>query len=285
MDNWYLLSLIALILLGGQRFLYKVAAEKKCSSPLTTAVFMATVTVLSATVYFLSNPQPQNMLTLIGLSTLNSAAFAVATITHIEALKRLPAALTFPLTRLSLLFVVIISVLFFDETLEPMQWLGVLSGFAVVVVLAQETKSPIRGKQRLRSGLFFVVICLICGTVASISSKLAAAAVSKAGFMTLSYFLGIFFSLGIDKKWGSKAATGLHQDAIILGVSMGILNFFGFYAFLMALSSGPLSVIALITGMHFVIAIFLSVLIYREQLSFRRFFGICLTLLTVFLLR
>lgn len=174
MDNWYLLSLVALILLGGQRFLYKVTAEKNCSSAQTTAVFMATVTVLSGAVYFLSAQQPQNLLTLLGLSILNSAAFALATITHIEALKRLPAGLTFPLTRLSLLLVVIVSVFFFDETLEPLQWLGVLSGFGVVLILAQESRSKVSERQRVRSGLFFVLICLLCGAVASISSKLAA---------------------------------------------------------------------------------------------------------------
>lgn len=285
MDNWYLLSVIALILLGGQRFLYKVAAEKKCSSSLTTAVFMTTVTVLSGTVYVLSDTQPQNLFTLLSLSSLNSVAFAVSTITHIEALRRLPAGLTFPLTRLSLLLVVIVSVLFFDETLKTMQCLGVLTGMAVVVILAQETRSTIRERQRLRSGLFFVAICLLSGAVASISSKLAAETVSKSGFMTLSYFFGIFFSLGIDKKWGSTTPKGLNRDSILLGVIMGVLNFFGFYAFLMALSSGPLSAIVLITGMHFVIAILLSVLIYHERLSLLQFLGISLTLLTVLLLQ
>ncbi|HEY5674161.1 MAG TPA: EamA family transporter, partial [Malonomonas sp.] len=61
--------------------------------------------------------------------------------------------------------------------------------------------------------------------------------------------------------------------------------FLGFYAFLTALASGPLSAIALITGMHFVIAILLSVLFYREQMSLRRYLGIGLTLLAVFFLK
>lgn len=130
-----------------------------------------------------------------------------------------------------------------------------------------------------------MLICLLSGAVASISSKLAAEAFSKTGFMTLSYFFGVFFSLGINKKWGTKTSESLSKDAIILGLSLGILNFCGFYAFLMALSSGPLSAIVLITGMHFVIAILLSVLIYREHLSLRQFLGICLTLLSVYLLK
>ena len=66
---------------------------------------------------------------------------------------------------------------------------------------------------------------------------------------------------------------------------MGVLNFFGFYAFLTALETGPLSIIALITGMHFVIAVVLSVLLYREKMNSRRVLGIVLTLLAVFLMQ
>jgi uncharacterized membrane protein len=66
---------------------------------------------------------------------------------------------------------------------------------------------------------------------------------------------------------------------------MGVLNFFGFYAFLTALESGPLSIIALIAGMHFVIAVALSVLLYREKMTPRRILGIGLTLLAVVLMQ
>ena len=103
--------------------------------------------------------------------------------------------------------------------------------------------------------------------------------------MTLSYFLGIYFSLGVEKKWGSKTSIRWTNEAVLLGVAMGLLNFFGYYAFLMALSPGPLSAIALITSMHFVIAIIFSILIYQEKLSTRRSVGVLLALLTVFLLQ
>jgi len=66
---------------------------------------------------------------------------------------------------------------------------------------------------------------------------------------------------------------------------MGVLNFFGFYAFLSALVSEPLSVIAMIIGMHFVIAIIFSVVFYREPISLRRGFGVGLTHLAVFFLK
>jgi len=126
---------------------------------------------------------------------------------------------------------------------------------------------------------------VVCGAIASVSSKLAAISTSKSEFMALSYLLATLFALAIEKRWGGPQAGERPGAAVWIGILMGVLNFFGFYAFLTALATGPLSVIALITGMHFVIAIGLSVLLYREKLTLRRGIGIGLTLLAVLFLK
>jgi drug/metabolite transporter (DMT)-like permease len=285
MANWYLYSVLALLLLGVQRFLNKVAAERDCSSSLTTAVFMGTVTLFSAVTFLLSAETPTNVSSLLVLSLVNSFSFALATISHIEALRHLPSGIVFPLTRLSLVVVVITSVVYFGEQLSSLQWLGILLGLAVAVVLVQDLRTDGGGQGNRRAGLLFVAVCILCGAVAAISSKLAVVSTSKAGFMTLSYLLGTGFSLAISKKWGQAKKLGTSREAVVIGILMGALNFFGFYAFLTALESGPLSAIALITGMHFVIAIILSVMLYREKLTVARSIGIGLTLLAVFFMK
>jgi drug/metabolite transporter (DMT)-like permease len=285
MPQWYLLSIAALLLLGTQRFLYKVAAERNCSSSLTTAVFMGTVTLLSISAFLVLAEPIGNLTILVLLSLVNSAAFALATVAHMEALRHLPAGITFPLTRLSLVVVIVFSIFFFNEEPNPLQWVGILLGFSVVGLLAGEARSETRPEGSARAGLLFIAVCVLCGAVASISSKLAAVSTSKAAFMALSYLLATFFSLAIDRKWGKRKAGASSGEAVKIGVVMGLLNFFGFYAFLSALATGPLSMIALITGMHFVIAIALSVLLYRESVSRPKLIGIGLTLLAVFFLQ
>lgn len=52
MNSWYFPALLALLLLGIQRFFYKVAAENKYPTEWVTFSFMATVTLLSAGAYF-----------------------------------------------------------------------------------------------------------------------------------------------------------------------------------------------------------------------------------------
>jgi drug/metabolite transporter (DMT)-like permease len=282
MTDWYFFSIAALVLLGAQRFLYKVAAERNCSSALTTAVFMGTVTLLSGAAFLASGESAGEISTLVVLALVNSASFALATVAHMEALKHLPATVTFPITRLSILVVIFFSIVYFGERPQPMQMAGILLGLSVVFVFAGEAgdKSGHRGNPR--TGFLFAAACVLCGAVASISSKFAAVSTSKAGFMALSYLLGTLFALALERKnRGGKSPWVKSGEAVWIGLCMGVLNFFGFYAFLTALESGPLSVIALITGMHFVIAVALSVLLYRERMTPRRILGIGLTLLAV----
>ena len=286
MPSWYFLSLAALLLMGTQRFLYKVAAERHCSSTLTTAVFMGTVTLLSGAAFLLAGTRIRHPSTLFVLALVNSAAFALATVASMEALRRLPAAVTFPITRLSLVVVILFSLVYFHERLVTQQVVGLLLGLAAVAVLAAEAAGSQGSPQaKSRAGYFFLVLCVLGGAAATISSKFAALATSKSAFMALSYFLGTVFSLSIDRVWGRRQKNARPAAAVKMGILMGLLNFLGFYAFLTALSRGPLAIVALITGMHFVIAIALSALLFRERLTPRRLVGIGLTLLAVFLLR
>ena len=89
----------------------------------------------------------------------------------------------------------------------------------------------------------------------------------------------------VECKHQTEEASENHKDALIIGFVMGLINFAGYYSFLKALSMGPFSIIASITGMHFVIAVILSALIYKEKLTPLRIIGISLTILSIILLR
>ena len=284
MANWYVLSIVALVLMGMQRFLYKVSAERKCNTAWTTFSFMATVTVLSV-FFFLSLKEPvSNVWMLVLTALINSASFVLGTITHIEALKHVPSSVVYPIIRLNMVVVVLFSIFFFDDQMSLHQGLGILFAIAVIVILTRDAEEE--GTFRsVRRGLFLVFVSLISGSVASISSKFAAIYSSKLGFMALSYFLGALFSAALIKQSGEKESRGKLKEAFLIGLLMGLINFVGFYTFLTALSVGPLSIIVSITGMHFVIAVLLSVIVYKEKLSRMRILGLCLTVVSIVFLR
>ena len=285
MANWYVLSLVALVLMGMQRFLYKVSAERKCNTAWTTFSFMATVTVLSA-IFFLALKEPVSDARMLILTALiNSASFVLGTVTHIEALKHVPSSVVYPIIRLNMVVVVLFSVLFFHDHVSLQQVLGILLAIAVIVILTRDAEEGKASLGSVRRGLFLVFVSLISGSVASISSKFAAVYSNKLGFMALSYFLGTLFSAALIKKSGEEGIRQNYKEALLIGLLMGLINFVGFYTFLAALSVGPLSIIVSITGMHFVIAVILSVIVYKEKLSRMRLFGIGLTIISILFLR
>jgi drug/metabolite transporter (DMT)-like permease len=285
MTNWYAFSIAALVLLGMQRFLYKVSAEKKCPTAWTTFSFMATVTVLSAIFFIALKESVSDVRMLLVTALLNSASFVLGTVTHIEALKHVPAGVVYPILRLNMVVVVLFGVFVFDDPVSLRQALGILLAIAVILILTKDADGAKGSVGSVRRGLFLIFVSLICGSVASISSKFAALYSSKLGFMAFSYFLGTLFSAGLIKKSGKEEARKEHKEAILIGALMGLINFAGFYAFLTALSVGPLSIIVSVTGMYFVIAVILSVIIYKEKLSTMRIIGIALTIASVLLLR
>jgi drug/metabolite transporter (DMT)-like permease len=285
MSNWYVLSLVALVLMGAQRFLYKVSAERECSTAWTTFSFMSTVTVLSAVSFFSLRESVSDAKMLILTAGINSASFVLGTVTHIEALKHVPSSVAYPIIRLNMVVVVLFSILFLHERVSLPQVLGIVLAIAVIAILTRDVEEVKGAFGKLRKGLFLVFASLISGSVASISSKFAAVYANKLGFMALSYFLGTLFSAALIGKSGKEGNPEKRKDAIVIGLLMGLINFVGFYTFLAALSVGPLSIIVSITGMHFVIAVLLSVIVYKEKLSRMRILGIGLTILSILFLR
>jgi uncharacterized membrane protein len=285
MTSWYALSIIALVLMGVQRFLYKVSAEKKCNTAWTTFSFMATVTVLSG-IFFLSLKESVSDARMLVLTAgVNSASFVLGTITHIEALKHIPSSVVYPIIRLNMVVVVLFSILFLHDRVSPHQVLGILLAIGVIVILTRDAEDAKGSFGSVRKGLFLVFVSLISGSVASISSKFAAVYANKLGFMALSYFLGTLFSAALIRTSGKEGSRGNRKEAFRIGFLMGLINFVGFYTFLAALSVGPLSIIVSITGMHFVIAVLLSVIVYKEKLTRMRILGIGLAMASVVFLR
>ena len=141
------------------------------------------------------------------------------------------------------------------------------------------------GYRNIRKGLILVFISVMSGSVASISSKFAALYANKLAFMALSYFMGACFSLGLTTRWDTGSAKKNRKEALTIGFLMGLINFVGFYAFLKALSVGPLSIIVSMVGMHFVIGVVLSAIIYKERMVFLRVLGTLLTVVSIILLR
>ncbi len=285
MGSWYSLAIVASVLMGTQRFLYKVAAERDCNTFLTTFSFMATVAVLSCCAVVGLKVSVTNSRSLVLIALLNSSSFLLGTVSHIEALRAIPATLAYPIIRLNIVIVALFSLFFFEDQLSAVQVVGIGCAIAVIIILSREFQDRQGSQGVTKRGTGYLCIALFCGAIAAISSKFAALYTNEMTFMALTYILSALFSLAIKDKRQAKEPALITRDALVIGVGMGLINFVGYYTFLIALARGPLSVIAAITGMHFVIAIVLSAVIYREPLRGPRLGGVVLAALSVVLMR
>ena len=285
MDHWYWFTTIALLLLGVQRFLYKVSAERRCNSAWTSFSFMGTVAFLSTVLFFATAGTVHNVGFLLFIALANSLTFFMAAMSNMEALKHIPAGVAYPVIRLNAAVVVVFSIFYFGDQLSPCQGLGIFLAMGTVVILARDAAGDEKSAGNTRLGLLFIGIAILAGALASISSKFAALYTDKMAFMAVSYTFATLFSFASHKKAQTANANPRQKEALLIGFFMGLFNLGGFYCYLKALSSGPLSIVTSIMAMHFVIAIMLSTLIYKEKLNPWRTTGILLTIVSIVLLR
>ncbi|HHO75612.1 MAG TPA: EamA family transporter [Deltaproteobacteria bacterium] len=285
MMSWYVLAVAALVLFGVERFLYKVSAERRCNTAWTTFSFMATVAIISTTLFFLSDRHIPDPGFLVVVSLINSASFFIGTISQIEALKCIPTNIAYPIIRLNTILVVLFSVIYFKDHLSATQLGGIIIAFCVVLWMTSQGFEGGNASRQVTKGLVLTGIALFSGAVAAISSKFAAVHTNTLGFIALSYIMGSIFSMLSRKGLHSNAENSNIKDAMIIGMAMGLVNLGGFYCFLSALRTGPLSIIISVVGMHFIVAIALSSFVYNERVSLTRGAGIALTVVALVLMR
>jgi drug/metabolite transporter (DMT)-like permease len=285
MASWYHFSLIALILFGIQRFLYKVSADWKCDTAVTTISFMVTVSLLAILFFFIRHERFEPLLYLLVVSCINGCAFAIGTISTIEALKYISGSIVFPLTRLSTVLVVIFSILFFGDEPSFLQCTGLIIAIFVIIFFARYDDKSVSVSIIPERGIILGLIALISGAVAAISSKFAATHVSTYAFIALSYVTGALLTYPIRDILQKERIPADLSKSFFIGAIIGVINFAGFLYLLKALAEGPLSLIISITGMHFVITIILSATIFSERISVRKMAAIAMTIVSVFLMR
>jgi len=285
MVNWFSLTVICFFLYGVQRFLYKVSAQRNCNTAWTTLSFMGTVALMSTLLWFGSDEVLKNLPWLLLLSLINSLTFFADTIVTIEALRYLPTTVVYPVTRMSAVLVVIFSVIYFHDRLNLCQVAGIVLAIGVILTLTRFSEEEKREYKNVRKGLVLIVLAVLAGAVAAVSSKFAALYTNQMAFIALTYTLSMLFSLGLRKPFEKGGASPHYGEALLIGLVMGLVNFGAFYALLKAMEVGPLSIIIPVVGMNFVIANILASIVYGEKLTWLKAAGILMTVASLLLMK
>lgn len=290
MPLWLTYSLFATLFYGMLNFLYKVAAEKKYINQAVILISATTVVLSAALTIFvstkISGQKIPNILPALPYAIANGTLFAIGALAKFKALTLAPASVVFPVNKSNVLFVIIIGILFFDESPKINQWAGIGTSILVLILISSE-QFKLSGSHTLK-GIFFAVFAALCTSFSMTAGKLASVNVDRNTYILLSYTIVALISLFSYLKFTpgkGKKIIFKKPGIFIIGSMIGVLNFAGYGLVLKAFAAGSMSLVQPIFTLSILIPIFLSAAIYKEKLTLIRILSIGLSLAAVLLIK
>jgi len=286
MPLWLTYSLFATLFYGMLNFLYKVAAEKKYLNQAVILISASSVVISAAVVFFIKGTEFSEFLSALPYAIANGTLFAFGALSKFKALQFAPASVVFPVNKSNVLFVIIIGILFFNESPGISQWAGIGTSILVLILISSE-QFKISGNHTLK-GIFFAVFAALCTSFSMTAGKLASVNVDRNTYILLSYLIvaliALFGYLRLTSK-EVKSRTFNRPGIFLIGSIIGVLNFAGYGLVLKAFAAGSMSLIQPIFTLSILIPIFLSAAIYKEKLTIIRIVSIGLSLAAVLLIK
>lgn len=286
MPLWLTYSLFATLFYGMLNFLYKVAAEKKYLNQAVILISASSVVISAAVVIIINRTGFSEFIPALPYAIANGTLFAIGALSKFKALTLAPASVVFPVNKSNVLFVIIIGILFFDESPKINQWAGIGTSILVLILISSE-QFKISGSHTLK-GIFFAVFAALCTSFSMTAGKLASVNVDRNSYILLSYtivaLIALFGYLRRSKK-DKESDTFKRPGIFLIGIIIGVLNFAGYGLVLKAFAAGSMSLVQPIFTLSILIPIFLSAAIYKEKLTFIRILSIALSLAAVLLIK
>lgn len=284
---WFLMALISALLFGGAGFFMKYGQAKNGS-----VAHLLLGLYVSGTLGFFILALVQGSLSIhwliliagiiIGLgSTLGNVLF-------MKALACGPASLTSPLTNSNIVLVVIMSLIFYGETLSFMEIT------AIILLIVSVSLLPIDPQESLsitnRIWYFYVGVSIFLFFLRNGGLKITEElSLNSTVVLFYAYLLGIIWSLG-QVYYQKKQQKNTQEQASVRigwysGLIAGLFSFSGMQLYSYALESGPASIVSPIFALNSLVVAILSIMFFKERLSRLQQIALLGTFLGIVLLR
>ena len=286
MPIWLAYSLFATLFYGILNFLYKAAAEMGYRNQAVILISAFSVVLSAAVAIIISGTGISEFIPALPYALGNGTLFAFGALSKFKALKLAPASVVFPVNKSNVLIVILIGILFFNESPTLRQWGGIGTSILVLVLISSEQFKISRSIAM--KGIYFAFIAAICTSFSMTIGKLASVRVDKTTFIFLSYSMVVLISFIIFLKRTpreERKTTFKKTGIFIIGISIGVLNFAGYQLVLKAFATGSMSLIQPVFALSILIPIFLSAIIYKERMTLLRFISIGLTIASILLIK
>lgn len=284
MELWFIYALSSAIFMGFYVFIQKISAEKNHNSANTTFYSMFTSSIVGVIYIIITKEILTSIVFILIVSTINILFYYTAVVTRIDALKLMPATIYLPLYKIISTFILFfITILFFKEEIKLIQFIGIIFATLVPILLIEKKKKK-KKKFKIEKGIILLIIGAI-GTVgsSSVSKYVASSELNILYYVTITYLVGGF--LGVLQYKKTKHISHNNIGSLKWGIISGILMFLAFMSYLNAFKTGNLVIVYSINSLSILIPFILSIIIYKEQLNFRKALAVIFTILTLIILK
>ncbi|MEZ5757621.1 MAG: EamA family transporter [Emcibacteraceae bacterium] len=195
-----------------------------------------------------------------------------------HGLRRGPAGLSAAFAKANIVIVILISALYYGEVLGPLEFFGISSFLAAMVVVNLNL-----GKNRRPANRTWFLIMLVCMVLIAFRNGGLKVAnemdLSSPVILALAYgYCVLFFMMGIIRKnknpWSGKVSKA---KVMAVGGFTGTVSYAGLYFYVKALESGPGSIVVTIFSLDMFFLLLMSYLFFGERLNFNQKLGFLLS--------
>lgn len=287
MENWIILALFSWILAGIYSFCLKIVAERWYDTYIVTFydyLIGAWISWLYL-IYYLSYTDItlSHFLFNLMLAFINVTFFSLSIISRVEAMRNIDSVIFFPLYKTFWpILVTITSVFLFKEVLNLKEFLGIICGILVPLMLITKTENRIQ--KNLLLWVILVIATSILTTISSIGIKeLMVRNLSVELFVFLSFAMGTILSLiwyEIHKRKSKKRYQT--QWIFKFGIWVSLIHLTSFIIFVLALE-GNLAIVFTINSFSILVPIILSIIFYGEHFNLKKWIVIALSIVSILL--
>ncbi len=288
MEIWLVLAVSSIFFAGLKNFGLKVIAQRKYNTSLVSIYSYISASIFSGWYYFYLNGlslKEEFLYILIGLALLKVVLWFLNTITKVISLENIQSVIFFPLFKTtSLVSLTLSSIFIFWESMDKSEAVWVAIWFTIPFLLF--SKWEVKRHLNFKKGVLFLILTSFLMVLTSIVEKeINMRNWNIELFVFLSMTFGIFVSSFSYKvfhkeiKWKIK----YHKKWVeLFWIWLWILHFLTAYTFIKALQ-GNLAIVFTINSFSILIPIILSVIFYKEEMTYKKAFVIFLSIVSVIL--
>lgn len=281
--NWLIFALVSAFFSGMNNFFKKVSAHNKNDANLVVFYFNLFSFIFSGIFMFIFFREIILNWTFWFIIVIVAILNVVNIKFKILSLKKIDTSIHFVVTRFSIVIILsIFGSILFDELVTLKEWVGILVGFLVFYLLI-DIKGTNTSKENLVTGLLYTLVVVICVSLISISKKyILIFDYDMFAYLFFVFLISFFISMFMNNGNFKSKLLFRNKDNVILftflQASFNLLaQIFGFFA----LETGKITIISKVSSYSIFIPILLSIIIYKEKITFKRVIALFLTVMSL----